>query len=117
MKRSCCGPLCEGDVEAEFAELSGQARGETRSLGALEVIGPKIVIRRPALQHVVDRGQHGRRHGRNRLARTPACFEPLEQRMQVGEQVERMNRTIKEATVQRFYYATHDQLRTHLADL
>ena len=31
-------------------------------------------------------------------------------------QVERMNRTIKEAMVQRFYYATHDQLRTHLAD-
>ena len=31
-------------------------------------------------------------------------------------QVERMNRTIKEATVQRFYYATHDQLRTQLAD-
>jgi hypothetical protein len=27
-----------------------------------------------------------------------------------------MNRTIKEATVQRFYYARHDQLRTHLAD-
>jgi hypothetical protein len=31
-------------------------------------------------------------------------------------QVERMNRTIKEATVQGFSYATHDQLRTHLAD-
>src|SRR3982751_6868896 len=31
-------------------------------------------------------------------------------------QVERMNRTIKEATVQRFYYATHEQLRMHLAD-
>src|SRR3954470_2236063 len=31
-------------------------------------------------------------------------------------QVERMNRAIKEATVQRFYYATHEQLRTHLAD-
>src|SRR3954464_6665597 len=31
-------------------------------------------------------------------------------------QVERMNRTLKEATVQRFSYATHDQLRTHLAD-
>jgi len=31
-------------------------------------------------------------------------------------QVERMNRTIKEATVQRFHYVTHDQLRTHLAD-
>jgi transposase InsO family protein len=31
-------------------------------------------------------------------------------------QVERMNRTIKEATVQRFHYATHDQLRTHLTD-
>jgi transposase InsO family protein len=31
-------------------------------------------------------------------------------------QVERMNRTIKEATVKRFYYDTHDQLRSHLAD-
>jgi hypothetical protein len=29
-------------------------------------------------------------------------------------QVERMNRTIKEATVKRFYYETHDQLREHL---
>jgi transposase InsO family protein len=31
-------------------------------------------------------------------------------------QVERMNRTIKEATVKRFYYETHHQLRSHLAD-
>jgi transposase InsO family protein len=28
-------------------------------------------------------------------------------------QVERMNRTIKEATVKRYYYETHDQLRQH----
>ncbi|HEY9422820.1 MAG TPA: IS481 family transposase [Thermoanaerobaculia bacterium] len=31
-------------------------------------------------------------------------------------QVERMNRTIKEATVRRYYYDSHDQLRQHLAD-
>ncbi len=31
-------------------------------------------------------------------------------------QVERMNRTIKEATVKRFHYAMHDQLRTHLTN-
>ncbi len=31
-------------------------------------------------------------------------------------QVERMNRTIKEATVQRYHYDTHDQLRIHLSD-
>jgi len=31
-------------------------------------------------------------------------------------QVERMNRTIKEATVKRFHYETHDQLREHLAN-
>ena len=31
-------------------------------------------------------------------------------------QVERMNRTIKEATVKRCHYDSHDQLRTHLAD-
>lgn len=29
-------------------------------------------------------------------------------------QVERMNRTIKEATVKRYYYESHDQLKTHL---
>ena len=29
-------------------------------------------------------------------------------------QVERMNRTIKEATVKHFHYDSHDQLRTHL---
>ena len=31
-------------------------------------------------------------------------------------QVERMNRTLKEATVRRYYYETHQQLRSHLAD-
>ena len=31
-------------------------------------------------------------------------------------QVERMNRTIKEATVRRYYYDSHNRLRTHLAD-
>ena len=31
-------------------------------------------------------------------------------------QIERMDRTIKDATVKRFHYETHDQLRTHLAD-
>lgn len=30
-------------------------------------------------------------------------------------QVERMNRTIKDATVRRYYYDSHDQLRQHLA--
>ena len=28
-----------------------------------------------------------------------------------------MDRTIKEATVKRFHYETHEQLRTHLADV
>ena len=31
-------------------------------------------------------------------------------------QVERMNRTIKDATVKRYHYENHDQLRPHLAD-
>jgi hypothetical protein len=36
--------------------------------------------------------------------------------MQVNGQVERMNRTIKEATVRRFHYETHRQLEQHLAN-
>ncbi len=35
-------------------------------------------------------------------------------RMLATGQVERMNRTIKEATVRRYYYQTHNLLRTHL---
>ncbi len=31
-------------------------------------------------------------------------------------QLERMNRTIKDATVKRFHYNSHDQLRRHLDD-
>ena len=31
-------------------------------------------------------------------------------------QVERMNRTLKDATVKRYHYDNHDQLRRHLAD-
>ena len=31
-------------------------------------------------------------------------------------QVERMNRTIKEATIRRHHYADHEQLRSHLGD-
>ena len=31
-------------------------------------------------------------------------------------QVERMNRTIKDATVKRYHYDSHEQLRRHLAD-
>ena len=31
-------------------------------------------------------------------------------------QVERMNRTIKEATVKRYHYDRHEQLKTHLSD-
>ena len=34
----------------------------------------------------------------------------------IARQVERMNRTIKDATVKRFHYDHHDQLRTYLAD-
>lgn len=30
-------------------------------------------------------------------------------------QVERMNRTLKEATVKRYHYDSHDQLRQHLS--
>jgi transposase InsO family protein len=31
-------------------------------------------------------------------------------------QVERMNRTLKEATVNRYYYETHQQLKDHLGN-
>ncbi|UWQ74045.1 IS481 family transposase [Leisingera sp. M658] len=36
--------------------------------------------------------------------------------LRTNGQVERMNRTINDATVKRYHYGSHDQLRAHLAD-
>jgi transposase InsO family protein len=65
--------------------------------------GPTATWRR----HPFDRACH--RHGiEHRLTKTNHPW--------TNGQVERMNRTLKEATVQRYYYESHEQLRAHLAD-
>jgi hypothetical protein len=47
----------------------------------------------------------------------PKILETVEGIMDIqAKEVEHMNRTIKEATVQRYDYDRHDQLETHLAD-
>jgi transposase InsO family protein len=62
---------------------------------------------RYAFEHIFDRvcDEHGIEH---RLTKIKHPW--------TNGQVERMNRTIKEATVKRFHYDDHDQLRQHLAD-
>jgi transposase InsO family protein len=58
-----------------------------------------------AFKHLFDRicGQHRIEH---RLTKVNHPW--------TNGQVERMNRTIKEATVKRYYYETHQQLKEHL---
>jgi len=60
-----------------------------------------------ALQHIFDRvcGENSIEHRKTKVN------HPW-----TNGQVERMNRTIKEATVRRYHYANRDQLRTHLDD-
>jgi transposase InsO family protein len=41
---------------------------------------------------------------------------PIPRHPWTNGQVERMNRTLKDATVKRYFYETHEQLRTHLTD-
>ncbi len=62
---------------------------------------------RHAWMHVFDRvcAEHGIEH---RLTKVKHPW--------TNGQVERMNRTLKEATVKRFHYEDHAQLRQHLAD-
>jgi len=45
-----------------------------------------------------------------------ACKHALPGNAWTNGQVERMNRTIKDATVKRYHYDNHDQLRSHLSD-
>ena len=56
-------------------------------------------------QHIFDRvcDEHGIEH---RLTKVNHPW--------TNRQVERMNRTIKDAAVKRYHYDSHDQLRTHL---
>jgi IS30 family transposase len=58
-----------------------------------------------AFHHIFDRvcDEHGIDH---RLTKTNHPW--------TNGQVERMNRTLKDATVRRYYYATHDHLKEHL---
>jgi hypothetical protein len=48
------------------------------------------------------------------LIRSSAEREGTEAIMPDNREAERMNRTIKDATVKRYHYDSHDQLRTHL---
>jgi transposase InsO family protein len=58
-----------------------------------------------ALPHIFDRVCH-ENHVEHRLT--------LPAHPWTNGQVERMNKTIKEATVKRYYYNSHQQLREHL---
>ena len=72
----------------------------------------------PDIKAAIDAGQPFRAH-----AFESACARSdIEHRLTkpkhpwTNGQVERMNRTIKDATVKRYFYETHDQLRKHLTD-
>src|SRR3546814_6599734 len=62
------------------------------------------------------------RHAFEHIFDRVCCDNAIEHRLTkvkhpwTNGQVERMNRTIKEATVKRFHYDDHGQLRRHLAD-
>jgi hypothetical protein len=89
---------------AEKGELRGPVdRDElSRSYG----INPKTVLKWRG-GHPFDRAcwRHGIEH---RLTKPKHPW--------TNGQVERMNRTIKEATVKRYHYDSHDQLRSHVSD-
>lgn len=68
------------------------------------------------IREALDRGEHFRAH-----AFEYACaVANIDHRLTkpnhpwTNGQVERMNRTLKEATVRKYHYGSHDELRTHL---
>src|SRR5918993_2018466 len=72
----------------------------------------------PLIKEAIARGELFRAHGFE-LACARADVEHRLTKPRhpwTNGQVERMNRTIKDATVKRYHYESHDQLRRHLAD-
>lgn len=71
----------------------------------------------PLIREAIDNGEIFRAHGfelacaQNRIEhRLTKPHHPW-----TNGQVERMNRTLKDATVRRYHYESHDELRSHLA--
>ncbi len=72
----------------------------------------------PLIKEAIERGELFRAHGFElACAQNDVDHRLTEPRHPwTNGQVERMNRTIKDATVKRYHYESHDQLRRHLAD-
>ena len=74
-----------------------------------------------AFEHIFDRVCH-EHHIEHRLTKAKHPWNREDQKTVRGSvfprggQVERMNRTIKDATVKRFHHDEHDQLRQHLGN-
>lgn len=71
----------------------------------------------PLIKEAIANGETFRAHAFDTPA--PGTTSPHDQGARhpwTNGQVERMNRTITDTTVKRFYYESHDQLRTDLAD-
>jgi transposase-like protein len=106
---------------AELHEKAGKmaAAGFLRNLIAIVPYAIHTVLTDNGIQftnRVQDR--HAFEHIFDRVCREHAVDHRLTKIKHpwTNGQVERMNRTIKEATVKRFHYDDHDQLRRHLAD-
>ena len=73
-----------------------------------------------AFEHIFDRvcREHQIDHRLTKIKHPLSVFagKHLPGSAWTNGQVERMNRTIKEATVKRFHYADHEQLRNHLTN-
>ena len=69
----------------------------------------------PSIPHLTRSALHRclQRHG---ISRLPDIEGDKPNHPWTNGQVERMSRTIKEATVKRFHYENHEQLRVHLVD-
>ena len=79
------------------------------------------VYRRPARTFTCSRRSPVSRMGFHHIASFPFSGNSRDNEAPAdlipdNGQVERMNRTIKDATVKRYFYETHDELRTHLRD-
>jgi len=68
----------------------------------------------PLIKEAIARGELFRAHAFEHACATNAI--DTAKHPWTNGQVERMNRTIKDATVRRSYYESNDQLRRHLAD-
>src|SRR3954464_15234209 len=84
------GPSCVGgkgfdvDIESKLGELADETPGSRLGGAVVEMVGAEILVLSTVREHVVDRGQHRRGYGTQRLLGATTAAQAIELSLKIA---------------------------------